>query len=95
MGNAFALSFVSIYAAITKVRLDKKVSPAVNLPSIPSVAMEVQENDEDIPTHFKIGRKDNDANIFYQIQVKRQENEDDIEQNENKLGLSCAKLRQS
>jgi hypothetical protein len=57
--------------------------------------MEVQESDEDIPTHFKIGRKDNDPNIFYQIQVNRQENEDDIEKNENKLWLSCAKLRKS
>ena len=82
---AFALSFVSIYAALTKVKLDKKVSPVVNLPSIPSVAMEFQESDEDIPPHFKIGRKDDDPNIFYQIQVNTQENEDDIRKNENSI----------
>ena len=65
---ASMLSIVSIYVALIKVRLAKKVTPAVNLPSV------TVDSENGNPT-FTIQRKDEDPNMFYEIEMSQEEEE--------------------
>lgn len=65
---ASMLSIVSIYVALIKVRLAKKVTPTVNLPSVPV-------DSEDPNPIFTIQRKDEDPNMFYEIEISKEEEE--------------------
>ena len=65
---AIMLSIVSIYVALIKVRLDKKVTPAVHLPSV------TVDSENGNPT-FTIQRKDEDPNMFYEIEISKEEEE--------------------
>ena len=60
----------SIYVGITIERLKKKVQPLVHLPSMPSVSRDVKENENRaVRTQRKILRKDDDPNMFYEVEI--------------------------